>query len=47
MMGELHLKIRQMLDRIRRKVAYVPAVEDTVKSLKNLGVDLRNDSKGK
>ena len=36
-----------VIDRIRRKVAYVPAVSDTVKSLQDLGVDLTEDQNEK
>ena len=36
-----------VIDKIRRKVAYVPAVSDTVKSLQNLGVDLTEDQNEK
>ena len=36
-----------VIDKIRRKVAYVPAVSDTVKSLQDLGVDLTEDQNEK
>ena len=31
------------MDKLRRKVAYVPAVSDTVKSLQDVGLDLTED----
>lgn len=36
-----------VIDKIRRKIAYVPAVSDTVKSLQDLGVDLTEDQNEK
>ena len=35
------------IDKLRRKVAYVPSVSDTVKSLQDLGVDLTEDQNEK
>ena len=43
----ISIKISLVIDKIRRKVAYVPAVTDTVKSLQELGVDLTEDDNGK
>ena len=40
-------KLIFVIDKIRRKVAYVPAVSDTVKSLQDLGVDLTEDQNEK
>ena len=40
-------KFMLAIDKIRRKVAYVPAVSDTVKSLQDLGVDLTEDQNEK
>ena len=36
-------KLTFLMDKLRRKVAYVPAVSDTVKSLQNVGLDLTED----
>ena len=30
----------KLFDRIRRRIAYVPVVDDTIKTLKDVGVDL-------
>lgn len=35
-----------LMDKLRRKVAYVPAVSDTVKSLQDVGLDLTEDQSG-
>jgi len=40
-------KVSLVVDKLRRRVAYVPAVTDTVKSLQELGVDLTEDDNGK
>ena len=40
-------KVSLVVDKLRRRVAYVPAVTDTVKSLQELGVDLTEDNNGK
>ena len=39
-------KLTFLMDRLRRKVAYVPAVSDTVKSLQDVGLDLTEDQNG-
>ena len=39
-------KFNFFMDKIRRKVAYVPAVSDTVKSLQDVGLDLTEDQNG-
>ena len=36
-------KLAFFMDKLRRKVAYVPAVSDTVKSLQEVGLDLTED----
>ena len=36
-------KITFLMDKLRHKVAYVPAVSDTVKSLQDVGLDLTED----
>ena len=33
----------RFLDRIRRRIAFVPAVDDTVKSLKDVGIELKDN----
>ena len=38
-------KFIELLDKIRRRVAYVPEVNDTVSSMKDLGVNLKDDQK--
>ena len=35
--------LTRFLDRIRRRVAFVPAVDDTVKSLKDVGIELKDN----
>ena len=39
-------KLTFLMDKLRRKVAYVPAVSDTVKSLQDVGLDLTEDQNG-
>ena len=39
-MNPILQKMRHLVDRLRRKLAYVPSVSNTVQSLKNIGVDL-------
>ena len=34
---------KRFLDRIRRRIAFVPAVDYTVKSLKNVGIELKDN----
>ena len=36
-------KLTFLMDKLRRKVAYIPAVSDTVKSLRDVGLDLTED----
>ena len=38
-------KLSDFLDKIRRRIAYVPAVSDTISSMKELGIDLKEDKK--
>ena len=33
----------KLVDRIRRRIAIVPAVDDTVKSLKDVGIELKDN----
>ena len=35
--------LTKFLDRIRRRIAFVPAVDDTVKSLKDVGIELKDN----
>tara|TARA_Y100000746_G_scaffold24180_1_gene18504 strand:- start:5525 stop:5701 length:177 start_codon:yes stop_codon:yes gene_type:complete len=34
---------KRLLDRVRRRIAFVPAVDDTVKSLKDVGIELKDN----
>jgi hypothetical protein len=34
---------KRFFDRIRRRIAFVPAVDDTVKSLKDVGIELKDN----
>ena len=34
---------KRFLDRIRRRIAFVPSVDDTVKSLKDVGIELKDN----
>ena len=43
MFKAIKAKLTFLMDKIRRKVAYVPAVSDTVKSLQDVGLDLTED----
>jgi hypothetical protein len=38
-------KLIELFDTVRRKIAYVPAVNDTISSMKDLGIDLSEDKK--
>jgi len=38
-------KLSDFLDKIRRRIAYVPAVNDTLSSMKDLGINLKEDKK--
>tara|TARA_B100001063_G_scaffold203754_1_gene198047 strand:- start:183 stop:359 length:177 start_codon:yes stop_codon:yes gene_type:complete len=33
----------KLVDRLRRRIAFVPAVDDTVKSLKDVGIELKDN----
>ena len=46
MLNVIKEKLTFLMDKLRRKVAYVPAVSDTVKSLQNVGLDLTEDQNG-
>tara|TARA_B100000073_G_scaffold312854_1_gene286904 strand:- start:534 stop:698 length:165 start_codon:yes stop_codon:yes gene_type:complete len=35
--------LRQPLDKLKRRVAVVPSVNETVSAMKDIGVDLTND----
>ena len=35
--------LTRFLDRIRRRIAFVPDVDDTVKSLKDVGIELKDN----
>ena len=38
-------KLRNLLDKVRRKIAYVPAVSDTISAMKDLGIGLKEETK--
>lgn len=38
-------KLTDLLDKVRRRIAYVPAVSDTVSAMKDLGIDLKEEKK--
>ena len=38
-------KLSNLIDKIRRRIAYVPAVSDTISAMKDLGIDLKEDKK--
>ena len=38
-------KLRNLFDKVRRKIAYVPAVSDTISAMKDLGIDLKEERK--
>ena len=38
-------KLKSLLDKVRRKIAYVPAVSDTISAMKDLGIDLKEETK--
>ncbi len=38
-------KISVLLDKFRRRIAYVPAVSDTISAMKDLGIDLKEEKK--
>ena len=38
-------KLSELVDTLRRRIAYVPAVSDTISSMKELGIDLKEDKK--
>ena len=46
MFKAIKAKLTFLMDKIRRRVAYVPAVSDTVKSLQDVGLDLTEDQNG-
>ena len=47
MLKVIKAKLTFLMDKLRRKVAYVPAVSDTVKSLQDVGLDLTEDQNEK
>ena len=40
-------KVSDLLDKVRRRIAYVPAVSDTISAMKDLGINLKEDKKDK
>lgn len=40
----MQAKISDLLDKVRRRIAYVPAVADTISAMKDLGIDLKEEN---
>jgi hypothetical protein len=38
-------KVSDLLDKVRRRIAYVPAVSDTISAMKDLGINLKEEKK--
>ncbi len=38
-------RLFELIDKVRRRIAYVPAVNDTINSMKELGINLTNEAK--
>ena len=38
-------KVSDLLDKVRRRIAYVPAVSDTISAMKDLGINLREEER--
>ena len=38
-------KLNDLFDKARRRIAYVPAVSDTISAMKDLGIDLKEETK--
>ncbi|ABI46060.1 hypothetical protein sync_2240 [Synechococcus sp. CC9311] len=41
----MRAKLNNLLDKVRRRIAYVPAVSDTISAMKDLGIDLKEEKK--
>ena len=40
----MQAKISDLLDKVRRRIAYVPAVAETISAMKDLGIDLKEEN---
>ena len=40
-------KVSDLLDKVRRRIAYVPAVSDTISAMKDLGINLKEEKRNK
>ena len=40
-------KVGDLLDKVRRRIAYVPAVSDTISAMKDLGINLKEEKRNK
>jgi hypothetical protein len=38
-------KVSDLLDKVRRRIAYVPAVSDTISAMKDLGINLKEEKR--
>ena len=38
-------KVSDLLDKVRRRIAYVPAVNDTISAMKDLGINLKEEKR--
>lgn len=38
-------KLLAFINKIRKRIAYVPSVNDTVKAMKDIGIDLKQEKK--
>ena len=41
----IRAKLNDLFDKVRRRIAYVPAVSDTISAMKDLGIDLKEEKK--
>ena len=40
-------KVSDLLDKVRRRIDYVPAVSDTISAMKDLGINLKEEKRNK
>ena len=40
----MQAKVSDLLDKVRRRIAYVPAVAETISAMKDLGIDLKEEN---
>ena len=41
----IQAKLSDLFDKVRRRIAYVPAVSDTISAMKGLGIDLKEETR--